>query len=58
MKKIHIVVEHGLVQEVYVEGITDVEVELHDLDTDDCEQLNLVKKDIAQLINNGADKVY
>lgn len=58
MKKIHIVVEHGLVQEVYVEGITDVEVELHDLDTDDYEQLNLVKKDIAQLINNGADKVY
>ena len=58
MKKIHIVVEHGLVQEVYVEGITDAEVELHDLDTDDYEQLNLVEKDIAQLINNGADKVY
>ena len=37
VKKVHIVVEAGLVQAVYAEGV-DVEVVLHDLDTDDYEQ--------------------
>lgn len=55
-KKIHIVVEGGLVQEVYAEGV-DVEVEIHDLDTDDYEQLNLIEKDVAQLADF-AKKVY
>lgn len=57
MKKVvHIVVEHGLVQEVYAENV-DVEVVLHDLDTDDYEQLNLIEKDVAQL-SDFAKKVY
>ena len=55
-KKIHIVVEAGLVQAVYAEGV-DVEVVLHDLDTDDYEQLNLIEKDVAQL-PDFANKVY
>ena len=57
MKKVvHIVVEHSLVQGVYAENV-DVEVVLHDLDTDDYEQLNLIEKDVAQL-PNFAKKVY
>lgn len=57
MKKVvHIVVEHGLVQGVYAENV-DVEVVLHDLDTDDYEQLNLIEKDVAQL-PDFAKKVY
>ena len=57
MKKvIHIVVEHGLVQEVYAENV-DAEVVLHDLDTDDYEQLNLIEKDVKQL-SNFAKKIY
>ena len=57
MKKvIHIVVQDGLVQEVYAENV-DVEVVLHDLDTDDYEQLNLTEKDVAKL-PGFAKKVY
>lgn len=57
MKKvIHVVVQDGLVQEVYAEGV-DVEVVIHDLDTDDHEQLNLIEKDVAQL-PDFAKKVY
>lgn len=57
MKKVvHIVVQDGLVQEVYAEGV-DVEVVIHDLDTDDYEQLNLIEKDVAQL-PDFAKKVY
>lgn len=55
-KKIHIVVQDGLVQEVYAEGV-EVEVVIHDLDTDDYEQLNLTEKDVAQL-PDFAKKVY
>lgn len=57
MKKvIHIVVQDGLVQEVYAEN-TDVEIVIHDLDTDDYEQLNLTEKDVAQL-PDFAKKIY
>lgn len=55
-KKVHIVVKDGLVQEVYAENV-DVEVVIHDLDTDDYEQLNLIEKDVAQL-PDFAKKVY
>lgn len=54
--KIHIVVEAGLVQAVFVEGV-DAEVVLYDLDTDDREQLNLIEKDVARL-SDFAKKVY
>lgn len=57
MKKvIHIVIQDGLVQEVYAEN-SDVEIVIHDLDTDDYEQLNLVEKDVAQL-PDFAKKIY
>jgi hypothetical protein len=57
MKKVvHIVVQDGLVQEVYAENV-DVEIVIHDLDTDDYEQLNLTEKDVAQL-PDFAKKVY
>lgn len=55
-KRIHIVVQDGLVQEVYAENV-DVEVVIHDLDTDDYEQLDLIEKYVAQL-PDFAKKVY
>lgn len=55
-KRFHIVVQDGLVQEVYAEGV-EVEVVIHDLDTDDYEQLNLIERDVAQL-PDFAKKVY
>lgn len=55
-KMIYIVVQDGLVQEVYTQGI-EAEVTILDLDTDDYEQLNLTEKDVAQL-PDFAKKVY
>lgn len=55
-KTVHIVVQDGLIQEVYAENV-DVEVIIHDLDTDDLEQLKLTEQNIAQL-PNFAKKVY
>ena len=55
-KRVHIIVQDGLVQEVYAEG-AEVEVIIHDLDTDDYEQLNLIEKAVAQL-PDFAKKVY
>lgn len=55
-KRVHIIVQDGLVQEVYAEGV-EVEVIIHDLDTDDYEQLNLIEKAVAQL-PDFAKKVY
>ena len=37
-KKVHIIVHHGLVQAVYADFGLDVDVMLHDLDTDDEEE--------------------
>lgn len=55
-KKMHIVVQDGLVQEVYAEGI-DVEVVIHDLDETDCDVKDDIKKFVAQL-PDFAKKVY
>lgn len=55
-KMIYIVVQDGLVQEVYVQGV-DAEVTILDLDTDDYEQLNLAEKAVAQL-PDFAKKIY
>jgi uncharacterized Rossmann fold enzyme len=55
-KKVHIIVKDGLVQEVYAENV-EVEVVIHDLDTDDYEQLNLIERDVF-LLPGFAKKVY
>lgn len=55
-KKVHIIVKDGLVQEVYAENV-EVEVVIHDLDTDDHEQLNLIEQDVL-LLPGFAKKVY
>lgn len=55
-KKIHIVVQDGLVQEVYAEGV-DVEVVIHDLDETDCDVKDDIEKFVAQL-PDFAKKVY
>ena len=57
MKKVvHIVVQDGLVQEVYAEGV-DVEVVIHDLDETDCDVKDDIEKFVAQL-PDFAKKVY
>jgi hypothetical protein len=57
MKKvIHIVVQDGLVQEVFAENV-DVEVVLYDLDTDDQVEHDYVVDAVAQLYDF-AKKVY
>lgn len=57
MKKvIHIVVQDGLVQEVYAENV-DVEVMIHDLDETDCDVKDDIEKYVAQL-PDFAKKVY
>ena len=48
MKKVSIVVKDGLVQEVYAEDC-DVEVVIHDLDTNDPDELSLVIREVLTL---------
>lgn len=55
-KRVHIVVQDGLVQEVYAEGV-EVEVLIHDLDETYCDIKDDVEKFIAQL-PDFAKKVY
>lgn len=49
MKKVHIVVQDGLVQEVYVDNPLNVEVILYDLDTDNPAEYAEVKYDVDRL---------
>ena len=56
MKRIHIVVQDGLVQEVYAEGV-EVEVLIHDLDETDCDIKDSIEKFVEQL-PDFAKKVY
>lgn len=55
-KRIHIVVQDGLVQEVYAEGV-EVEVLIHDLDETDCDVKDDIEKFVAQL-PDFSKKVY
>lgn len=55
-KRVHIVVQDGLVQEVYAEGV-EVGVLIHDLDETDCDIKDDVEKFVAQL-PDFAKKVY
>lgn len=49
MKKVHIVVRHGLVQAVYAEHGLDVDVVLYDLDADNEEEWLEAEATVAQL---------
>ena len=49
MKKVHIVVQGGLVQEVYVDNPLNVEVVLYDLDTEDPIEYAEIKYDVDRL---------
>ena len=55
-KTVHIVVDDGLVQEVYAENV-DVEIVIHDLDETDCDVRDDIEKFVAQL-PDFAKKVY
>lgn len=47
-KKIHIVVEDGLVQTVFAEGV-DCEIVIHDLDNDSLDERKEVEREIEDL---------
>lgn len=53
---VHIIVKDGLVQEVYAEDC-DVEVVIHDLDTEDPDELSLITREVLTL-PHVAKKVY
>ena len=46
---IHIVVQDGLIQEVYLEKPLDADVVIHDLDTDVPDELAQIKKSVDNL---------
>ena len=46
---IHIVVQDGLIQEVYLEKPLDADVVIHDLDTDVPDELVQIKKSVDNL---------
>ena len=48
-KKVHIIVQHGLVQAVYADNGLDIEVVIHDLDNDNEEELVETKAFVKQL---------
>lgn len=56
MKKVHIVVESGLVQTVFAEDC-EVEVVLHDLDTTSLDEREEIEKEIEDL-RRFATQVY
>ncbi len=47
-KRVHIVVEGGLIRVVYAENV-DVDVVIYDLDTDDNDEYDELSKAVAQL---------
>ena len=49
MKKVHIVVHEGLIQDVFVDSYLDIEVVIHDLDNDNEEELVETKAFVKQL---------
>ena len=49
MKKVHIVVQDGLIQEVYIDKPLDVEVIIYDLDTTDPIEYAEVKYDVDRM---------
>lgn len=55
-KAVHIVVQDGLVQEVYAEGV-DIEVVIHDLDNEDLFERDDTREFVEQL-PDFAKKVY
>ena len=48
-KKVHIIVQHGLVQAVYADNGLDIDVEILDMDTEDEVENNEVCAAIAKL---------
>ena len=54
---IHIVVQDGLIQEVYLEKPLDADVVIHDLDTDVPDELVQIKKSVDSL-RTGSLPVY
>ena len=57
-KTVHIIVHHGLVQAVWADNGLEVEVMLHDLDTDNEEEFIETEEFISQLLPAFAKQVY
>ena len=60
MKKVHIVVQDGLIQEVFVDKPLDVEIIIYDLDTTDPIEYAETKYDVDRLrqCKGNINKVY
>ena len=58
MKNIHIVVQGGLIQAIYTEGIEDAEVTIYDFDTEDKEEYDTILTALTEVRKSGAKKVY
>lgn len=58
MKKIHIVVQDGLVQEVWVDQPIEAEVVIYDLDTNDPVEYTEVKYAVGNLKQSKTRKIY
>ena len=57
-KKVHIIVQHGLVQAVWADNGLEVEVFIHDLDTDDENEYVETEEFISQMLPAFAKQVY
>ena len=58
MNNIHIVVQGGLIQAIYTEGIEDTEVTIYDFDTEDREEYDTILTALTEVRKSGAKKVY
>ena len=56
-KRVHIVVQGGLVQAVYTED-TDAEVVIYDLDTDNNEEYDELISALTEVRKSGANRAY
>jgi hypothetical protein len=57
-KKVHIVVHHGLVQAVWADEGVDIDVLIHDLDTEDEDEYTETEEFVSQLLPAFAKQVY
>lgn len=58
MKKVHIVVQDGLIQAVYAEYGLEVDVEIHDLDITDDKEASFEEEAVVAQLSEFANQIY
>lgn len=58
MKKVHIVVQDGLIQAVYAEYGLEIDVEIHDLDITDDEEALFEEEAVVAQLSEFANQIY